>query len=139
MPHPTSSTKVEKSVPFLSVLKNWPTLLLLAALVVAWNINAIPPEVRAFLMPAMFLMLGTVIYLVWRSIFCRTTTDLLGDSAKLRAEAWADLKPGERMKLLIFERCVILVVYAILYAGMTITYGGPTGTAAAIEAEETAE
>jgi hypothetical protein len=121
---------------FRTVFKNWPVLVGLAATFGLWRINAIPAMFRAFIEVPMFMFAILASYLLLRSVFCRSTTDALGDNATAVHDAWADLTPGQRMQLMVFERVGFLIAGAIIVAGLLIIYGGPSGAAAAIEAAQ---
>lgn len=125
--------KYLKSIPFRTVLKNWPVLLGLIVLVFMWRWDALPTLFRAFVLVPMYLFIATGSYLLLRSVFCRSTTDKTGDNAEEVAHGWATMKPAERVKLLIFERCLFVLSASIIIAGMLIIFGGFGSAGAAIE------
>lgn len=123
-----------KSTMFRTVLKNWPVLVGLAVLYALWQWNAIPSMLRAFVQVPMFMFAIVTAYLLIRSVFCRSTTDKLGDDDDAVQMEWNALPRGERIKLLIYERIGFILAGAVIVAGLLIVYGGPSGAAAAIEA-----
>lgn len=124
----------QKSFMLRTVIKNWPVLAGLIVTFLLWQWNAVPTMLRTLVMVPMFMFTSLASYLVVRSVFCRLTTDKLGDDAQDVAKEWEALAPGERIKLLILERVGFMIAGAIIIMGMLIIYGGPSGAAAAIEA-----
>lgn len=122
-----------KYLPFRTVLKNWPVILGMVVLAFMWRWDALPTLFRAFVLVPMYLFIATASYLLLRSVFCRSTTDKTGDNADEVAMGWSSMPPAERVKLLIFERCLFVLAASIIIAGMLIIFGGFGSAGAAIE------
>lgn len=128
------NTPSKQSIMLRTVIKNWPVLVGLVVTFLLWQWNAVPTMLRTFVMVPMFMFAALTSYLIIRSVFCRSTTDALGDDAAAVKKEWDALAPGERIRLLIFERIGFMLAAALIIMGLLIIYGGPSGAAAAIEA-----
>lgn len=129
-----NTSPIIKSTLFSTVIKNWPVIVGLIVTFLLWRWNAVPTMLRTFVQVPMFMFAIVTSYLLIRSVFCRSTTDKLGDDPKEVQLEWDALPRGERIKLLIYERIGFILAGAVIVAGLLIVYGGPSGAAAAIEA-----
>lgn len=122
------------SFPLKTLFKNWQLWLVAIALFLLFQWTSAPVAIRALVMVPLEMSVIMLAYLLIRSVFCNNTTDKTADDVQETKTGWALLSEGERVKLVIIERCCFFIGGCILYAGHLIIFGGFGGAGAAIEA-----